>query len=398
MSTIDTANLVPVPRATARRGVVIALALAAIGAVGTIASAAADPRRAVLGWIAAYGFGVSTVMSALVLVMAFRLAGARWWFVVQPVFDAVTSTIPMYAVLFVPIAGGLRFAYPWMNSPAGLDAATESALEHQRAWNSPRFFLARAIVYLLSWIVLARLVRSGDDRRRRAVSGGGLVVIAFTLSYAAFDWLMSLEPGWVSNMFGLYVFTGGLVGAISVVAVAAWAASRRGLLVVGAAFGPAHAHALGRLLLMSVILWGYIGYFQLLLVWIANIPREVTFFAARSKGSFGAIDAVLVVGHFAVPLLVLLSRPLKRSPGTLAVVGAWLLVMHAVDMAWIVLGARATRDLTFGLRDLAPFVVVGGVTWALGASRLLARREARVSAADAPSLRALQEALRYRSP
>jgi hypothetical protein len=205
---------------------------------------------------------------------------------------------------------------------------------------------------------------------------------------------MSLQPGWVSNMYGLYVFTSGFVSAIAAIAIGAWLAYWSGLLPEGV--GPDHFHALGRLMLMAVILWAYIAFFQLLLIWIANIPHEATFFIARSRGGWPLVNLFLIFGRFVLPFFALLSRPLKRSPVLLAGVGVWLVLMSALDVAWLVIPSAAEH---LSLADLAPFVCVFALAWAYGAHLVYTRGYLLAPRPVAPPPpAALEEALSYRSP
>jgi hypothetical protein len=313
-------------------------------------------------------------------------------------------------VLFVPVALGIRVLYPWARPAADVSSLPESvraALEHQRAWCSPGLFLARAVVYFGAWSTLLVLLRRADaiyeraptselperfEAQRRA-SGAGLPIMALTMTFAAFDWLMSIEPGWVSTAFGVYVFCGGLVSALSILAIGSWIAGRGGL--PAAPPSAAHVHAIGRLLLMAVVLWAYIAFFQLLLVWIADIPRESSFYGARARGAWANVGVLLVVGHFALPLLVLLSRRLKRSAGALAIVGAWLVAMNAIDFAWLVLPQAA--DPSVRVLDASPFLVAAGLGAAYAARRGGARARA-ASPMDAEVDPVLRESQRYRSP
>lgn len=318
--------------------------------------------RLLLGWVAAYGFVTGIVLGALVLVMTFHVTHARWAAVVMPLLLRVVAATPALILLFVPIALGATRLYP------------------PHPWNALPFFLGRAALYLAAWTTLAVALRRIDDPARlRALSAAGLVVVAFTGSFAAFDWLMALEAGWVSTAYGLVRLSGGLMGAIAIACVLA--------AIERPPMHAAHVHALGRLLLMAVILWAYLAFFQLMLVWIADVPRESAFFGTRARGALRAVDWLLVVGHFGVPFLLLLSRPLKRHAVPLAVVAAWLVLMDAVECAWLVLPARG--DVALHPLDAAPFVLESTV------AVLWARFRGGVRRAP-PAV--VAEALRYESP
>ena len=364
-----------------KRGVTVPLGIGLAAAGLTVAYAAYDTRRALVAWIAAYAFVVATVLAATILVMTLHVTGAHWWRVLRRVFVAVLGTAPLLPVFFLPIAASLELVYPWESPPSDLPRHIERALAHQRVWNHPQVFLPRALLYLATWTVFAVLLRRADAaylkepspanaRRERVISAVGLPIVSFTLTFAAFDWVMSLQPGWVSNIFGLYVFTSGLVSALAVIALGSWLAMRNGLT---AGVGPDHFHAVGRLTLMAVILWTYIAFFQLLLVWVANLPAEVSFYAMRSRGAWTGMDVVLFLGRFVFPFLILLSRSLKRSPSFLAAAGIWLVVTTALDFEWLVVPAGG-HALSFA--DAAPFVCIFALTWAYGAHLVYVRGRA----------------------
>ncbi|AKU97512.1 hypothetical protein AKJ09_04176 [Labilithrix luteola] len=375
----------------------LALVLAGLGVAGFSLGLIRDTRHALLAWTSAYAFGLWTALGAMVLVMVLYVTGARWWLLVAPLLRAMIGTIPLFALLFLPIAIGAGRLYPWANEPEGLSPVMAEALEHQRSWNQPTFFYVRSAIYLVVWVVMSIVLRRAEtdespegQARLRAIGGASLPILALTMTFASFDWLMALEPGWSSTMYGVYVFASGFLGALSLLAVLAWAADRRGHL--DATLAPDHTHAVGRLMLMAVILWAYVGFFQFMLIWIADLPREVSFFTSRAHGPFGAIDALLLFGRFVLPFLALLSRSAKRHPLSLAVLAGWLVLMTALDFAWLGIGAI---DPHLTILDLAPFLVVGAISFAYGAHRFGAERRVIPTASTQAELR---ESLRYRSP
>jgi hypothetical protein len=192
------------------------------------------------------------------------------------------------------------------------------------------------------------------------------------LSFGAQDWLMSLEPLWYSTVYGLYVGCGGVVSALSLLIL--WAAGSREEGNVGALMRPEHFRRLGTLTLTFVCLWAYCGFSQYLLMWIATLPEEVTWYLARGQNTWAALAWTLMVGHFALPFLLLLQRRLKQRPAAIGAVAVLLLLMHAVDVYWLVV--PALHPLGFSLHWTAPFAFLGagGVTvatalWLSGRSR-----------------------------
>lgn len=383
-----------------RRSGLVPLALGIAASGLTLVLAIAHPRQALVGWIAAYGFVASTVLAGMTLVMVLHVTAASWWLVLRRVFVALLGTTPLLILLFVPIGAAFSLVYPGASAPEDLSRHTKEALEHQRTWNNDAFFLGRSAVYLATWTVFSILLRRADSawrarpsaeitRRERTVSAIGIPVLGFTVSFASFDWLMALHPGWSSNIFGLYVLTSGLVAALSVIAVGACGLQRGG---ATPGLQPDHVHAVGRLMLMAVILWTYVGFFQFMLAWIADLPHEIGFYAARARGVWTIADYLLVIGRFVVPFLALLSRTLKRNAHLLAAVAVWLLATTAIDFAWL---AVPSFQLGLTLANLVPFVAVGALTWAYGAHLAEQRPLEAPAHHDDP---VVQEALRYRSP
>ena len=162
-----------------------------------------------------------------------------------------------------------------------------------------------------------------------------MILLALTATFAAFDWIMSLEPHWYSNIYGVYFWAGSISGSLSVITLLAlWARRRPDLDYVITA---EHLQDLGKLHSGFVCFWAYIAFSQYLLIWYANIPEETAWFVQRSRGGWGEASVALACGHFLVPFLVLLPRQAKRSPIVLGCVSVWLLAFHALDLCWQVL-------------------------------------------------------------
>jgi hypothetical protein len=199
------------------------------------------------------------------------------------------------------------------------------------------------------------------------VSGGGLPIVALTLTWASFDWTMSLEPDWYSTIYGLYVFAGGFVGAIALTCVMLHLSRARR--EVAARVTPDHAQAIGRVLFAMIIFWAYMAFSQLLIYWIGDVPEEVRYYGARTTGSWTAITALLIFGHFFAPFLLLLNRRMKRSPEFLRSVGNWMLAMHFVDVYWLVMPSYDRSGVRPHWLDLAAILFVGGLSCAWIAHR-----------------------------
>src|SRR6185295_5494135 len=238
--------------------------------------------------------------------------------------ENVTATFPLFALLFVPVVLGMGRLFPWSSGAAeheGLLRGTEGFL-------NPPFFLIRAAVYLLSWIALSlfflRASRRQDETgdvattlRLIRISAPALFVFAITVTFAAVDWIMSLDPHhWYSTIFGVYFFAGSLVAIFAFLAILGAVLRRGGLMT--STLTIEHLHDLGKLLFAFTVFWAYIGFSQYFLIWYGNIPEETTFFRHRLVGSWSAVSFLLAAGHFVVPFFFFMPRTIKRKPALLA--------------------------------------------------------------------------------
>lgn len=332
-----------------------------------------DPRQALMSYLAAYATMLSLGLGALTLVMISNITGARWFAPFRRPAEAVAATAPLFALLFLPLVFGLRDVYPWVPPAASLGPAAKASLEAKRIYLNVPFFLLRAVLYFAVWIATSLLLRHWSvrqemqsmerpARRTRALSAGGLPAVGLTLSFAAFDWLMSLSPAWFSTIYGLYYFAGAFLGALALLAAVTPGAERARLL--GGTVSGDEYHALGKLLLTFVVFWAYIAFSQLLIIWIADVPQEVSWYLPRLGGSWGGLALVLLVGQFGLPFLLLLFRGVKRSPRVLAKIGFWLLLMHYLDVYWLVLPQLWPAGVHLHWLDLVTLTAVGGLTLA----------------------------------
>jgi hypothetical protein len=250
--------------------------------------------------------------------------------------------IPLMTVLFLPIALGVMRIYPWTNAEL---VARDEALQHKQLYLNVPFFLTRAAIYFLAWNALSYFLnrwsleqdRTGDPRiarRMQMLSGGGLVLYGLTITFASFDWLMSLEPHWYSTIYGVLILGGqGLSSLAFLIIVLVWLSRRPPLdqIVV-----PAHFHDLGNLMLAFVMLWAYFSFSQYLIIWAGNLPAEIAWYLHRMQTGWRPIAVVLMLFHFALPFVVLLSRTVKRQGRLLVRVAIAVLVVRLVDLWWLI--------------------------------------------------------------
>jgi hypothetical protein len=371
MASLDT------PRFATRRTAIVAGALGVLGLAGAGLAIALDPRRALLGYLFAYTTIAAIAIGALVFLLIGHAANARWLAPLRRLQQAITLVFPALAVLFVPIALGLDSLYVWADPHAAVSEETRHLLHAKRAWLAPAGFVARSALYLAVFLVAAEVLRRWslrrdarppagapeDAARRERVFGAAMLPpVGLALTFAAIDWLMSLQPTWVSSMFGVYVFAGGFVAALAVLALLAGRAQ------AAAELTGHHFHALGRMLLAFVVFWAYTSYFQGFLIQIADRPSEVTFYLVRTDGGWGGVLLATVVARFAVPFLLLLPRRPKFRAGYLAGVAVIVLVGHVLDFYWLVV-PTGSAVLAPAWADVAALVGIAGACVALAAWR-----------------------------
>lgn len=389
-STGDPAPGVTGPRVF--RGRKLALGSAVVALLGFIALAiglAVDAERTFLSYLMAFAFVFTTAAGGLILLMSGYATNARWMSVVRRANEAISLPLPALVVLFIPIVCGAAWLYPWQSPPPGLPSHELEIIRHRAGYLNLPFFTVRAAIYLFilimssfllrRWSVrrdehLADLPAAGDEvateaylGRDRAFASAMLPPVALALTFAGFDWIMSLQPVWYSSILGFYLFGGGFLAALALVTVISARIWRRD--EGGGVVTPNHFHALGRLMFAFTVFWAYIAFFQAMLIRIANKPNEVTFYLQRIGGGWAVFVYILILGHFAVPFLVLLLRPLKFRPRAMSAIGVWLLVMHLVDIYWLVIPSHVQGLMVLSWLDLAALAAVVGTCVAVAAWR-----------------------------
>ncbi|BDG04474.1 hypothetical protein [Anaeromyxobacter oryzae] len=355
---------------------------AAVGVAGLVLTAiggAFDARRALYAYLVAFVYWLGLALGALILLGAFHASSAKWAVVLRRFLENVPGVIPLFIVLFIPILLGRHQLFPWVD-PGALEGELRKAVEHKTKYLNVSFFLVRAAFYFVSWIVVAHFLRAWSLRQdaaggvtltrwQRRLGAGALPLLGLTMTFAAFDWIMSIDPRFYSTIFGVYWWAGSFMGAFAVTNIAAFA-TREDPNQFGAYLNLDHFHSLGKYTLAFVAFWAYVAFSQFMLIWIANIPDEVPWYILRINGGWLWVGVFLALFHFVVPFFTLLQRAVTRNPRRLAWVSAGLLVVHWVDLYWLIMPHVHERGPRFTLWDLTAFVGVGGVTVAMAVLRM----------------------------
>ena len=344
----------------------VGLGLGALGLAIAVAAGRESPERFFASWLVAYVFFLTLALGCLYFVLMHTAAQGGWGVVVRRVAENAAATLPLFVPLFLPVALGLQYLCPWSHPDA---AASDALLRWKRPYLNEPFFYARAAAYfavwsgIASWFLRLSLRQDGtpDDAlaaRLRRWSGPLLIPLGLTHTFAAFDWMMSLDPRWYSTIYGVYSFSGALVAALAFLAIMAVSLRRSGLLP--GLFNAEHLHDLGKLLFAFTAFWAYIGFSQYLLIWYGNIPEETVWYRHRLEGAWLLLSVALAAGHFVVPFFFLLPRAIKRNATALVGAGAWMLLMHLVDVYWMVVPDVHGHPAAPGILDAAALLAVGG--------------------------------------
>jgi hypothetical protein len=330
-------------------------------------------------YLFAFSFWAGISVGSLALLMLQHLTGGGWGLVIRRVLEAATRTLPLVLIMFVPIVLGAHRIYSWTNEHK---MAENAVLKEKARYLNLSFFTVRAAIYFAIWLALAYFLnrwslmqdKTGDSeftKRMRVISGPGMVLFVFTVTFASIDWFMSLDPEWSSTIYGfIFVASWALSALAFVVAVMAWLSKQEPMNNVVAQL---HFHDLGKLLLALVMLWSYFAFSQFLIIWSANLPEEIRWYLPRIHGTWGAIALVVVVLHFAFPFLFLLSRSFKRHAGKLVIVAVLILVMRLVDLFWMITPNFTHEHFHISWMDLVAPIGMGGL-WLATFARALRQR------------------------
>ena len=296
-------------------------------------------------WLIGFLFCAGLTLGALGWLMLHHLTGGEWGLVSRRVFEAASRTLPIVAVFFLPVLLGVQAIFEWSHPEV---VQNDAIIRMKAPYLNVTFFAIRAVVYFVFWMICVVMLNRwsagqdlgqvattpGDSVRFRKVSAPGILFLVLTVTFASTDWIMSLEPEWFSTIFGLLTTASyGLSAlALTIVVLTALAPQRE----LAGVVAPKHFHDLGKFMLAFVMLWAYLSFSQFLIIWSGNLPEEIPWYIKRMRGVWGWLSVLLLLGHFAVPFLLLLSRDLKREPRLLSKVSVFVLAMSYVYNLWLV--------------------------------------------------------------
>jgi hypothetical protein len=347
---------------------IICAGVGVLGLAGCIGGWMFAPADFFVAYLFGHEFFLGLSLGALGLLMIHHLTSGYWGYSVRRFFESAVATLPFLAVLFVPIFFGLPYLYPWKNPSI---VAEDEILRRRIYYLNTPGYIFRSVVIFTIWIVMAHFLlkwSTAQDvttsveptRKMRTLSGPGLVIYPVTMTFAALDWLMSLEKDWYSTMFAVMICIGQMLSALAFVISLLSAAARN------RQFAPIISveetlHKIGNLLLAFTMLWAYLEFGQLLITWSGNLPHEISWYLNRVADGWRWVCVFLFLFNFFIPFFLLLMRPVKRRVQILASVAGCILMAHVVDVWWTIAPSLHPHHFYFTCWAIVSFMGIGGL-------------------------------------
>ncbi len=278
-----------------------------------------------------------------------HLVGGQWGVLLRPLFEAGSRTLPLNLLFSIPILMNLRTLYEWAKPEV---LAHDHILQQKAAWLNEGFFIWRILFYFTAWYLLGYYLNRFSNEQAagrtveeteiakdklRNLSGPGIVIHMLTITFAAFDLGMSLEPHWPSTMYGVLYLIGGALSTMAfMILVMRRLAEEEPM---SRLLKPNHFHDFGTLMFAFVCLWAYVNFSQFLIIWSANLPEETPWYYKRTLGPWNTMAGCLMIFHFALPFFLLLMRFNKKKSAILGVIATFMLFMRLIDLQWLIVPA-----------------------------------------------------------
>jgi len=350
-----------------QRSLIIGLVFGVIAVAGAWLRPDEFFRAYLLGFMAWLGI----TLGSMAILMLRHLTKGAWGMVIRRILGAAMRCVPLMVALFIPLLFGIRRLYIWARP---LDAIADKHLrEHlqeiTKTYLTVNGFVIRAAIYFAIWYALSFLLTKwsaeqdhppvrDNSARFKALSGPGLILYGFTITFAVIDWIMSIDPSWISTIFGLSFLIGQVLSALCFAVVVERILFR--YKPMSELLKPEQVHDHGKFMLTFIMVWAYFAFSQWLIIWAGNLPEEITWYMRRLHGGWGSVGLFLVLFHFAVPFVMLISRPFKRDITRLVWLAAWLLLMRYVDLFWVI---EPNFSVTFKVTwlDVVVPIAMGGL-------------------------------------
>ncbi len=349
----------------------ISVAFFAAGIIGIVLSLigyVVNTEQFFYSYLTSFAFIASLMLGALFFVMIQHITRSSWSVVLRRIPETISMQLLWLGLLFVPILFGMEILYEWTRPER---IATDALTQHKQPYLNIPFFVIRNIIYFSVWAFLGyRLYKNsvvmdqnGDpalDRRQRILSAPGILLAAFTMAFASFDWLMSMDSHWFSTMFGVYYFSMSFQAILAVILVVILYLFRQGLLTD--IINRAHIHDMGALLFGFTVFYAYIAFSQFLLIYYANIPEETLWFYYRFEGNWIILAYLFLIGRFVIPFVLLLGRKPKTNYSLLMGISLWIIALQFLEMYWIVMPILHKGAISLHWLDLTLLLAFAGIS------------------------------------
>ena len=345
----------------------IGMVLLAVGLVLVVFSYFVDHTRSAFNNLVLLMFLTSIGLGSLFLVALEYVGGAVWSTPFRRISEFLAAILIIIPIIAIPVYLNLHDIFHWTHTEA---VANDAVLKGKSSYLNETFFTVRVIfffaIWLLFYFVIIKNSKKQDETKDQKLTSRNIKfsavfmpVFALTITFAAIDWIMSLNPHWFSTIFGVYYFTGTLLAALAAATYIIIKLDEKGLLVKG--LKQDHYYSLGALMFAFTNFWAYIAFSQFMLIWYANLPEETIFFMDRFQGSWMYISVGLIFIRFVIPYAGLLSQPSKMSGKNLKFFALWILFAHFYDLYWLIMPNFSKDGFVFGWIEIGYILVALGI-------------------------------------
>ncbi len=372
-------KLPPIDTAKLQMGSLVVGAIALIGAIILGFTGAGDFFQS---YLVSFIFFLGLSLGALMLLFTVHLAGGSWGAMIVRPLEAAAAVLPFMALLFIPIIFGMNDLFPWTSAEY---VASEPTVAAKTAYLNTAFFIIRAAILFGIWIFGAYLYRSAGRRqdegkgdpgqtgyRMKNLGGLWIVIYILTMTFAAFDWAMSLTPVWFSGIYPSIIMASQVISALALVIIVMVVLAKNNP-TIDKILTPKRLQDLGNMLMAVIMFWAYLHISQLIILWTNNISETASWYVVRFGPQWMGVSVFMLVFGFSAPFFILFSRWVKRRRRALTIVAVWALLMQLLNTYWLLVPAFSRNGAEITLMDVLLLVGLGGIWLALYSRALSAR-------------------------
>lgn len=360
--------------------------VAILGAIASILGYFSNPDQFFFSYLTSFTFFASIALGCLFFVMVHHITRSEYGVTLRRIPETYASYLYVFGLLFIPVLIGMENLFMWTDDEL---LASSDLIAGKTPYLNIPFFIARNVLYFAIWGYMGyklyknsvAMDKSGDwglDTAQRKIAGPGLFIFGFTVAFASFDWMMSLDPPWFSTMFGVYYFAMTFQVFFAVTILTVLYLHRKGLLTNTIRLP--HLTDMSRLFFGFTVFYAYIAFSQFFLIYYANIPEETLWYYHRLEGSWEGFTYLLLIGRFVLPFILLLPAKAKSNMKLVGAVAVWIVVVHFIELHWIIMPTLHHHGMHFHWLDIATLLAIGGLFMGLFFNQF--RKENMVSTND----------------